>query len=44
LLVEDADVRGAIRLVFEAGFTQIKHDGAVVWIHRNSSSEPSEAD
>jgi len=43
-LAEDADARPAIRFVFEAGFTRIKHDGAVLWIHRNSSSEPSDAD
>lgn len=43
-LTEDADARAAIRLVFEAGFMQIKHDGAVLWIHRKSSSEPSDAD
>lgn len=43
-LVEDANARAAIRLVFEEGFTRITHDGAVLWIHRDSSSEPSDAD
>lgn len=44
LLVADGGARAAIRAVFEAGFSRIRHDGAVLWIERETEHLPSDAD
>lgn len=44
LLVRSADARAAIRIVFEHGFSRIRHDGTSLWIEKSALTPPDESD